>query len=428
MSNLVGDVSSAARILPELDGEKLFIAAGKGAYLWDEQGRRYIDTALGFGAVLLGHSRPTVLESVSRALHDAAAPSWAHTREHPAATALAQFTGDMRKVMFTNSGSEAVHLGSRAARAFTGRRRVAKMAAGFDGWFDEVSFGNVSTPEAAFADGARPFTERTTLLRFNDFEDVERLFEEDHDVAAVIVEPMLANAGCIMAAPGYLRHVQTVAHRHGALVIADEVLMGFRLFAGLTSLREGLSPDIATVGKAIGNGVPVSAVVGRAEVLEGFERGTVLRGGTFSGNPMACAALLATLESLQQSDYESLTTKGDDLRAFIESTFATHGMTVVTCGFGTVFSIWPCAAAPTTYDEANRFASPAFSKALHLALRKAGVLVMPSPYGRIYLSFDHHDGVLQEMKNAFSKAAASLAMVFGSASLPHHAIGSASVG
>ncbi|QHJ01441.1 aminotransferase class III-fold pyridoxal phosphate-dependent enzyme [Xylophilus rhododendri] len=414
MSNLVGDVSSSARVLPELHGEKLFIARGRGAYLWDEQGRRHIDTALGFGAVLLGHSRAAVLEPVARALQDAASPSWAHVREHPAATALAQFTGAMSKVMFTNSGSEAVHLACRAARAFTGRGRIAKMAAGFDGWFDEVTLGNVSTAEAAFADGARPATERTTVLRFNDFEDVERLFQEDRDIAAVVMEPMLANAGCIMAAPGYLRHVQDVARRHGALVIVDEVLMGFRLFAGLTSLREGLTPDIATVGKAIGNGVPVSAVVGRPEVLAGFERGTVLRGGTFSGNPMACAALLATLQCLRESDYEALAAKGDALRGFIEAEFARQGITVSTSGFGTVFSVWPCATAPRSYEEASRAASPAFSKALHLALREAGLLVMPSPYGRIYLSFDHDDEVLGEMKTAFAQAAARMAADFGS--------------
>ena len=303
MNNLVGDVSSAARILPDLHGERLFIRSAGGAYLHDDRGRRYIDTALGFGAVLLGHSRPDVVSSVGQALLDGASPSWAHVREHAAAASLARFTGDMCKVMFTNSGSEAVHLACRAARAFTGRRKIAKMAAGFDGWFDEVSFGNVSSPEAGFADGARPSTERTTLLRFNDFEDVERLFREDDDIAAIVMEPMLANAGCLMAAPGYLLHVQQVARRHGALLIADEVLMGFRLFAGLASLREGLTPDLATVGKAIGSGVPVSAVVGRPEVLAGFERGTVTRGGTFSGNPMACAALLTTLEALRGSDY-----------------------------------------------------------------------------------------------------------------------------
>jgi glutamate-1-semialdehyde 2,1-aminomutase len=413
MNNLIGDVSSAARILPELNGEKLFIRSASGAYLLDDRGRRYIDTALGFGAVLLGHSRPEILESVGRALHDGASPSWAHVREHAAATALAGFTGAMSKVMFTNSGSEAVHLASRAARAFTGRRKIAKMAAGFDGWFDEVSFGNVASPEAGFADGARPSSERTTLLRFNDFEDVERLFREDDDIAAIVMEPMLANAGCIMAAPGYLLHVQEVARRHGALLIADEVLMGFRLFAGLTSLREGLTPDLATVGKAIGSGVPVSAVVGRPEVLAGFERGTVSRGGTFSGNPMACAALLTTLEALGSSDYTALAARGDALRAFIAAEFAAHGITVCTSGYGTVFSVWPCATAPENYEQASRLSSTAFSTALHLALREAGLLVMPSPYGRIYLSFDHDAAVLEEMKTAFRVAARQLSDVFG---------------
>ena len=296
MANLVGDVSSAARILPDLHGETLFIRKGKGAWLWDDKGRRYIDTALGFGAVLLGHANDTVNEAVTQALHDSASPSWAHVREHAAATALAKHTGALSKVMFTNSGSEAVHLACRAARAYTGRGKIAKMAAGFDGWFDDVSFGNVTSREANFADGARPSTERTTLLRFNDFADVERLFADDPDIAAVILEPMLANAGCIMPLPGYLKHVQDVAHRHGALVICDEVLMGFRLFAGLAGLREGLDPDLASVGKAIGNGVPVSAVVGKPEILQGFEEGRVARGGTFSGNPLACAAAMATLD------------------------------------------------------------------------------------------------------------------------------------
>ena len=302
MPNLVGDVSSAARILPDLKGEKLFIRNGKGAYLWDDQGRQYIDTALGFGAVLLGHSNDAVNAAVVQALSDSAAPSWAHVREHGAATALARHTGELSKVIFTNSGSEAVHLACRAARAYTGRGRIAKMAAGFDGWFDDISYGNVTSKEASFSDGKRPSTERTTLLRFNDFDDVERLFAEDSNIAAVILEPMLANAGCIMALPGYLKHVQDVAHRHGALVISDEVLMGFRLYPGLAALQEGLDPDIASVGKAIGNGVPVSAVVAKPHIRAGFEEGRVIRGGTFSGNPVSCAAALGVFEAIESGD------------------------------------------------------------------------------------------------------------------------------
>ncbi|WP_407730619.1 aspartate aminotransferase family protein [Pseudomonas helleri] len=412
MPNLVGDVSSAARILPDLKGEKLFIRNGKGAYLWDDQGRQYIDTALGFGAVLLGHSNDAVNAAVVQALSDSAAPSWAHVREHGAATALARHTGELSKVIFTNSGSEAVHLACRAARAYTGRGRIAKMAAGFDGWFDDISYGNVTSKEASFSDGKRPSTERTTLLRFNDFDDVERLFAEDNNIAAVILEPMLANAGCIMALPGYLKHVQDVAHRHGALVISDEVLMGFRLYPGLAALQEGLDPDIASVGKAIGNGVPVSAVVAKPHILAGFEEGRVIRGGTFSGNPMACAAVTTTLAQLDNVDYPQLIARGDALRGAIESIFKSHSITVSTSGYGNVFGIWLGAVVPSTYEQAAQIANPSFTKALHLALREAGVLIMPSPYGRLYISFDHSDHVIEEIKTAFEHAAVELSAAY----------------
>ncbi|MFC5694867.1 aspartate aminotransferase family protein [Pseudomonas sp. GCM10022186] len=412
MPNLVGDVSSAARILPDLNGEKLFISHGKGAYLWDEHGRKYIDTALGFGAVLVGHSNDQVIAEVTKALNDAAAPSWAHVREHGAATALASHTGALEKVIFTNSGSEAVHLACRAARAYTGKPKIAKMAAGFDGWFDEVSFGNVHSKEAEFDPNQRPTSERTTLLRFNDFEDVERLFAENNDIAAVLMEPMLANAGCIMAAPGYLKHVQDVAHKHGALVICDEVLMGFRVHAGLASLREGLDPDLATVGKAIGNGVPVSAVLGKPAILAGFEAGRVQRGGTFSGNPLACAAVTSTLTQLDKADYEVLIARGNELRKSIEAIFKANGLVLTTTGYGNVFGMWLSDKAPTSYAEAAKIADSSFTKALHLALRKAGVLIMPSPYGRIYISFEHTDEVIQEMKAAFEVAVKEVAKDF----------------
>ncbi|MDR9751556.1 aminotransferase class III-fold pyridoxal phosphate-dependent enzyme [Pseudomonas sp. SZMC_28357] len=412
MRNLVGDVSSAARILPELNGESLCIRNAHGAYLWDTEGRRYIDTALGFGAVLLGHANEQVNAEVAGALADSASPSWAHVREPIAASALATHTGALSKVIFTNSGSEAVHLACRAARAFTGRGKIAKMAAGFDGWFDDVSFGNVASREAGFADGQRPSTPRTTLLRFNDFADVERLFAEDPDIAAVILEPMLANAGCIMPAPGYLAHVQQVAHQHGALLICDEVLMGFRLFPGLAGVQAGLDPDLACVGKAIGNGVPVSAIVGKPHILAGFEEGRVLRGGTFSGNPLACAAVTSTLALLDDADYQRLIERGDRLRIAVESTFKAQGIVVSTSGYGNVFALWPSAQPPVNYEEAHAFANAEFSQALHLALRQAGVLIMPSPYGRVYLSFEHSDAVVEEMKTAFEAAAVNLAPRF----------------
>ncbi|MFG0632032.1 aspartate aminotransferase family protein [Pseudomonas sp. xss_2] len=409
MFNLVGDVSSAARILPDLNGEALFISHAKGAYLWDDKGRKYIDTALGFGAVLVGHADDDINSEVAEALAGSAAPSWAHIREHGAASALAAHTGNLTKVVFNNSGSEAVHLACRIARTYTGKGKIAKMAAGFDGWLDDVAFGNVSTQEAAFKDGERPSTPRTTLLRFNDFDDVERLFQEDNDIAAVILEPMLANAGCIMAAPGYLLHVQNVARKYGALVISDEVLMGFRRHAGLASHLEGLDPDLASVGKAIGNGVPVSAVVGKPEVMAVVEAGRAARGGTFSGNPMACAAVTSTLAKLDAADYKELTARGNELRDSIVEIFKGVGITITTSGYGNVFGIWLGDQEPRNYEEAAKLANPAFTKSLHLALREAGLMIMPSPYGRLYISFEHAPTVIEEMKASFKYAAAKLA-------------------
>ncbi|MDQ2187279.1 aminotransferase class III-fold pyridoxal phosphate-dependent enzyme [Alcaligenaceae bacterium A4P071] len=408
MKNLVGDVSSSARVLPDLAGEKLFIAKAEGPYVWDDQNRRYIDTALGFGAVLVGHSAPAVVAHATAALQSGVAPSFAHVREHGAAAALASRTGNLTKVMFTNSGSEAVHLACRAARAYTGKPVIAKLAAGFDGWFDEVSLGNVATRDALFADGHRPVNDRTTLLRFNDLADLERLFAERDDIAGVLYEPMLANAGCLLPAPDYLQALERIAHRHGALAICDEVLMGFRLHCGLTSHLWGLQPDLATVGKAIGTGVPVAAVVGRPDVIAPFEDGRASRGGTYSGNPVACAALTSTLDLLAAQDYDALVARGDDLRHFIVSTFKSCGITLSTSGYGNVFSIWPSERPPTTYDQAVGAVDQAFSTTLHLALRREGVLAMPSAFGRLYLSFAHTDDVVLDMKRAFTAAATQM--------------------
>lgn len=408
MSNLIGDVSSSARILPDLDGTKLFIKRAHGPYVWDDQGRRYIDTALGFGAILLGHSPNAVVQAVSEALQAGAAPSFAHVYEHDAAAALARHTGDLSRVMFVNSGSEAVHLACRAARAYTGKPVIAKMAGGFDGWFDEITLANVGTADALFSDNERPMTGRTTAIRFNDEADLARLFETRNDIAAIIFEPMLANAGCILPQEGYLKKMQTIARQHGALLICDEVLMGFRLHAGLTCHQWGLQPDIVTVGKAIGTGVPVAAVVGRPDILEPFEQGRVARGGTYSGNPMACAALLSTLENLDNADYAALLERGERLRLGIKKAFDQQNIPISTVGYGSVFSIWPSHHAPTHYADAAHMTHAQFSHELHLSLRKHGVLVMPSPYGRLYISFAHDDNVIDDMIKAIGLAAADI--------------------
>lgn len=408
MASLIDHVSSSARTLPTAKGQVLQIVRSEGPYLFGDDGRWYVDTALGFGGTILGHADPAVVQACTAALANGPLPAFSHPGEERAAAALARHMAPLDRVIFNNSGSEAVHLACRIARLVTDRRRIAKMAAGFDGWLDDVSFGNVATDEARFHDQARPSTEKTTLLRFNDRADVERLFDENDDIAAVLFEPMMANADCIMPAPGYLAHLQAVARRHGALLIADEVLMGFRLAPGLTSHAFGLDPDLATLGKAFASGVATAAVAGRAGIMDRYHAMGGPRAGTFSGNPVACAAVEASMQRLDAMDYPGLLARGDAFRAFIEQSFAAAGHAVRTSGYGTVFSLWFGSEVPAEYEAAQALLDGERSLALHHLLREHGVLVMPSPYGRLYISFAHDAGAFEQMRHAFTRAAAAL--------------------
>lgn len=211
-----------------------------------------------------------------------------------------------------------------------------------------------------------------------------------------------------MPAPGYLLQLQAIARRHGALLIADEVLMGFRLHAGLTAHAMGLDPDLATLGKAIGSGIAVAAVAGRPEIMRAFADGSAVRAGTYSGNPLACAAVTATMDMLDAADYPALLARGEALRAAIVEAFAARGQAVSTSGHGDVFTLWPAAEPPRDYAEARRLLQPDWSAALHAELRRRGVLVMPSGYGRLFLSFAHDQAVLDGMAEAFRDAARAL--------------------
>lgn len=405
-THLVGGISSAGRALP---GRALTIARAAGPYLWDDEGRRYIDTALGFGGTVLGHAHPAVTAACERALRDGPLPAFAHRAEEAAAAALAARAGPLTRVAFTNSGSEAVHLACRVARAVTGRSRVAKMAAGYDGWYDEQALGNAGSAEARPFGNARPDNGRMVLLRHNDEADTEALFAERPDIAAVIVEPVLANAGCIPARAGYLEHLQETARRHGALLVADEVLMGFRLGPGLAAHRFGLNPDLATVGKAIGSGIAVAAVLGRPDVMAALEDGRAARAGTYSGNPLACAAVLATLSELERQDYPAFLERGEGVRDAVVAAFAAAGTQVSTTGFGSVFTVWPGPVPPADYAAALAAADPAFTARLHGAMRERGVLLMPFPFGRIYLSFAHGEADIAATAEALAASAQAMA-------------------
>ncbi|WP_158784092.1 aspartate aminotransferase family protein [Pantoea sp. BAV 3049] len=404
MKHLVGGISSAGRALPEIDGQTLMIEKAQGAWLWNADGQRYLDTALGFGATLLGHNPPAVVDAVQQAVKTMMMPAWSHALEEEAATTLSAFTGELNKVIFVNSGSEAVHLACRGARAVTGRHKVVKFAAGYDGWFDSVAFGNAGSAMAEMPGTTRPEKEGMLLLRYNDFKDVDALFAEHPDIAAVIVEPVMANAGCVEPAEGYLHYLADAAHRSGAMVILDEVLMGFRLHAGLCGHLFGVDADFATVGKAIGNGTVVAALVGKEQYMKVFEDGRAIRAGTYSGNPPVCAAVIATLNELRSKDYMQLLRSGDELCRKVIADCKAQGVELASSGYGTVFTFWQQATAPETYAQAVAAADHQWSMALHVALRRQHILSMPSAFGRFYLSFSHDQQAVDLLAAACSQA------------------------
>ncbi len=401
-------ISSSARRLPEVDGQPFVVDHAHGAWLTDTVGRRYLDFAMAMGATVLGHAHPEVVQACARALQRGAMPGFTHAGEAAAAQALVRHAGPLTRATFVSTGSEAVHLACRIARRATGRPVVAKIAAGYDGWYDDVALGWTGSAEADL-EGARSLAHGVTLVRWNDLADLEALFAERDDIAAVLVEPMLANAGCLMPEPGYLSGLQDLCRKHGALVIADEVLTGMRLHPGPSALHMGLEPDLATLGKAIGSGVPVAAVLGTARAFEAVEDGRVARAGTYHGNPLVTAAVLATCQVLESADFAALLRRGERLAIGIREAFAGAGLALSTCGLGSVFSLWFAGQAPTRYEAAKTLLQPQRSLALHAALRREGVLTIPGGWGRLFLSFAHREADVDFAVAAFARAAGAIA-------------------
>ena len=400
--HLAGDVSSAGRGLPPLNGQTFRAVRSRGSFLWDENGERYIDTLMAFGASLLGHAPPEVVEAVTKAIVDGPMHGAPNIFEEVAAAALTRHTGRLRRAIFFNSGSEAVHFACRLARRIKGRPLIAKFAGSYHGWYD--LFGNANTTEASMKGRERPANAGFVLLRYNSEEDLQRLLKERKDIAAILVEPTLANAGCILPASGYLKQLQAIARENDTLIISDEVLMGFRLHNGLSSDILGLAPDLAAVGKAIGSGFAVSAVIGTEEVMAAVRDGSVAAAGTYNGNAVACAAVTATAKLLEELDYGAMMRRGERLRLAIELAAKRFGLLLATSGYGSVFTIWFAETPPATYPQALSLQRPDLTLKLHLALRSRGVLSMPHPMGRWFISSAHDDEVIEELISATSAA------------------------
>lgn len=302
---LPGGVNSNVRLAVP----PVFFERGQGAWLWDVDGNDYVDYLLGQGPAFLGHAPGPVVAAVERAAREGMVFGSRHRREVEAAEAMCEILDWPEMVRFGSSGTEMVQAALRLARAATGRRRFIRFEGHYHGWLDNVLVAlEGGRPVPASAGQVADYLADSYVLRWNELDAVRDLLEsEGEGIAAVLMEPMMLNAGAIPPRPGYLEGVRELCTRHGVLLVFDEIITGFRLAPGGAAERFGMVPDLAVYGKAMAGGWPVAAVAGRADLMRLFGDGTVNHSGTFNANVMAMAATLATLRFLkEESPYERI--------------------------------------------------------------------------------------------------------------------------
>jgi glutamate-1-semialdehyde 2,1-aminomutase len=349
--SLVGGVSSPFRAKAPVP---LYIAGGKGSRIQDVDGNSYIDYALAWGPLILGHSHLRLCEAVATRAAVSHTFGAQHEDEYLVAEHIQRLVPCAERVAFTSSGTEAVQLALRLARAATGRNRILKFEGHYHGWADSILVSYHPTAEEAGPhDSPRPVLasrgqtpnslDNLVVAVWNSIDALEQaLTKHPNEVAAVIMEPVLCNSGCLMPNPGYLEKVRELTRKHGALLIFDEVITGFRQDLGGAQRYYGVVPDLSTLGKAIAGGAALSAVVGSKEIMELILHGGVSFGGTFNGNPLALAAARATLAELSADGGKPLHQAnhlGKQLMNSFREAAQKHGVALTVCGFGAAFAI-----------------------------------------------------------------------------------------
>ncbi len=394
---------------------KLCIRRGEGAYIEDVDGRRYIDYHAAYGAILLGHANPGVDRRVCEAIADGVLFGIGVTEwEVELARKVTEHVPSVEQVVVCNSGSEATYHAIRLARGVTGRQRIVKFQGCYNGFHDYVLRNVLSAPELVgrrdpqskgMLDAA---VDATLVCRFNDLADVEATLEDNAgEVAAVLIEPIAHNAPGILPHDGFLAGLRDLCDRHGALLIFDEVITGFRHHIGGFQALAGVMPDLTTMGKAIGNGFPLAAVGGRREHMEHFNTnpgGDVHYGGTFNGNTVAVAAGVATIEQLEDGAVHAhLNRLGDRMRAGLAEIGARAGIPVVVGGYGSLFVLCFMEGPLDSYEDVLRNDTALFG-AYRRELVARGVFEMPENLGRSHISAAHTDDDVDRSLQAAEEA------------------------
>jgi glutamate-1-semialdehyde 2,1-aminomutase len=391
-----GGVNSGQRRVPGL--EDLVVTATSGATFTDAEGRTYTDYHAAFGPPLLGHNDPDVDAAVAATARSVGLMGVGVTPvEIELAERLCELVPSVERVLLTETGSEATFHAIRVARAATGRRHVVKFQGCYHGWHDAVAMNVISLPENVgrhdpLSKGVLPeVTEATIVCRFNDADDVERALT-DHDVAAIILEPIPHNIGAVLPEEGFLERLRDLATNHGTVLIFDEVITGFRHALGGYQSIAGVTPDLTTLGKAMGNGWPISALGGSAELMDMFSTTPgrpAFFAGTFNGHPPTAAAALATIEKLQREPvHEHVFALGERTRRGLEELYGRLGIPAVVSGYGSVFLTYFLDGPVRSYDDLLANDVELFV-GYRRELMKHGIFELPLNLKRSHFSYAH---------------------------------------
>ncbi|MGH2429547.1 MAG: glutamate-1-semialdehyde 2,1-aminomutase [Candidatus Limnocylindria bacterium] len=372
-----GGVNSPVRAFRSVGGTPRVIERAQGARMWDVDGNEYLDYIGSWGPMILGHAHPAVVAAVTDATTRGTSYGAPSLGEVALAEAIVGAMPSIELLRFTSSGTEAAMSALRLARAFTGRDRIVKVAGGYHGHADAllVQAGSAATGLPASAGVTRGAAQDTLVVPYNDL-DAAATALAGGDAAAFIVEPVAANMGVVPPAPGYLDGLRTLTLRHGTLLVFDEVITGFRVARGGAQERYGVTADLTVLGKIIGGGLPVGAYGGRAEIMAMIApQGPVYQAGTLSGNPLAMAAGLATLEALTPSVHEALEASGAMLEAGLADAAAAAGVPVRIARVASLLTVF--------FDDDARFA-----RFFH-AMLDAGIMLPPSQHEAWFVSAAH---------------------------------------
>ncbi|GAA5084156.1 glutamate-1-semialdehyde 2,1-aminomutase [Paenalcaligenes hermetiae] len=407
--HIPGGVNSPVRAFGSVGGTPRFIARAQGAYVWDAEGKQYIDYVGSWGPAILGHAHPDVVKAVQTAAADGLSFGAPTAGEVELAELICQRLPSIEKVRLVSSGTEATMSAIRLARGYTGRNKIIKFEGCYHGHADSLlvkagsgllTFGNPTS-----AGVPEDFIRHTLVLDYNNIEAVKTAFaEHGSDIACVIVEPVAGNMNLIKPVAGFLETLRELCTEHQSVLIFDEVMTGFRAGPQGVQGLTGIKPDMTTLAKVIGGGMPVGAFGGRADIMDAIAPlGGVYQAGTLSGNPVAVAAGLATLKLLDnEAFYQQLAAQTQKLAQGLEAAAKAEGITFCTDSVGGMLGLYFSETIPTSFAEVSASNTTKFNQFFH-AMLDEGVYWAPSAFEASFTSGAHTDEVIQATLDAAAK-------------------------